>query len=615
MTVNYGAVYSSNGDTLTLDGVNIYASPRSSTSQYTYGFQEWSPSSGTVSGPTTITAVFTRTLNYYSVSIVPNDADYGSVSSSTVSVPYNSAITVAGNLVHIGEYTITATPTPQTAEYNYFFVNWYCSAYTVTGDGVSVMANFNRALRSYTVYFTSDEPTWGTVDTYSITVDYGAQVSATGNTLYVASYTIVATPASDTAQYDYEFDYWSQNSGTITGETVISAHFTRTTLLYTVTIGISNELWGTVSPNTVTVPYGAPVSAIDNELTIGSETIVATPSADTDIYHYAFDNWSQDSGYITGTTLITATFVRTTIGFVVTFQSNDTSMGEVDVASVIVPNGTIVSADGNILTVGSTEVTATPHDDTAQYLFAFNNWSQDSGTITEDTTITANFTRTLRSYTVTISTNNADYGTVSVGTISADYGTPISVHGTTLTVGSTSSVASETADTAQYTYTFVRWEGVVPSVSGDCTITANFTRTLNHYTVSFTVAQGSGTWSVSTMNVAYGTVISLADTTVTVGDRTSVFTKTSDTESKAYVLDSIMIPALVVTFDITVYADVSVYHQMPAFNIVQPQYADIDVHKEEGPAWSLILVVPILVIVSLIIYAIRFGRDDGYNDF
>lgn len=97
----------------------------------------------------------------------------------------------------------------------------------------------------------------------------------------------------------------------------------------------------------------------------------------------------------------------------VTIAQNEDTWGNVSQASVTaVADQTVVSASSNVLTIGgTTEITATPNPQDDQYTYAFSNWTNIpvSGKITEDVTITANFTRTPRTYNVTYNMNGGGW--------------------------------------------------------------------------------------------------------------------------------------------------------------------------------------------------------------
>ena len=98
--------------------------------------------------------------------------------------------------------------------------------------------------------------------------------------------------------------------------------------------------------------------------------------------------------------------------YTVTFQSSDSSAGTVSPNTVTVPYGTTYSVNGNVMTFSDGQtVTATPSPATAQYTYAFDSWSSASGTVTGDMTITANFTK-IDNHEVTFAVNNAEFGSV-----------------------------------------------------------------------------------------------------------------------------------------------------------------------------------------------------------
>ncbi len=133
---------------------------------------------------------------------------------------------------------------------------------------------------------------------------------------------------------------------------------------------------------------------------------------------------------------------------------------------------------------------------TAEYSYTFSGWSPSVGAITANTTYTAQFTATKRTYTVTW--KNAD-GTVLETDTGVAYGTTPTYNGATPTK----------ASTAQYNYTFSGWSPSVSAITGATTYTAQFTETVRKYTVTVSAEGGSvsggGTYE-------YGSVITLTAT-------------------------------------------------------------------------------------------------------
>ena len=531
-----GSTITVSGNQITVGGTTITATPTTATAEYTYAFSGWSVSNGdTVTANMSITASFTRTTNNYTVTIAVNDANYGSVSNSSVTVPYGTAISSNGNVLSIGSTNITATPTTDTDQYDYAFSSWTGASGTVTG-AKTITANFTRTTINYTVTVAVNDGTYGSVSNNSVTVPYGTSISAASNVLSIGSTDVTATPSADTAQYDYGFGSWSgiPVSGTVTGNVTITANFTRATLEYTVTITVNNSNYGSVDTNSVTVPYGTPISSNGNVLTIGSTDVTATPTTATDQYTYTVSSWSNipAGGTVTGDITVTANFAQFVRNYTVTITVNPTGYGSVNLSSVTVPYGTAISSSDNVLTIGGTNITATAASPTTENIYAFSSWTGASGTVTADKTITANFTQSVRNYTVTIAVNNGTYGSVSNNSVTVPYGTSITANESTLTIGTTNVTATPTTATDEFTYGFGAWSNIPAggTVTGTLTVTANFTRTTNQYTVTIaTTPNGYGSVDTNSVTVDYGSAIVASSNELTIGSTTVTATAANPT--------------------------------------------------------------------------------------
>ena len=143
--------------------------------------------------------------------------------------------------------------------------------------------------------------------------------------------------------------------------------------------------------------------------------------------------------------------------YTVTVAKNDNSYGTVSAASIAnVRAGEATYVTDNTLYIAGTTVTATPAENTAQYIYAFDNWSGVPATITAATTVTANFTRTANDYTLTWDLNGGTVTTAGTGADVDATGTP------------SSSVAYGTAITAPVVekagYEFIGWD-VTPAAT------------------------------------------------------------------------------------------------------------------------------------------------------
>ena len=179
--------------------------------------------------------------------------------------------------------------------------------------------------------------------------------------------------------------------------------------------------------------------------------------------------------------------------YAITFSVSNAAFGNVSVSSLSVSHGTTYSVDGTTLTFSDGQkVSVTPASATAQYSYSFSNWSSTSGTITRATTLTANFTRSIRSYTVTIGRNNADYGTVSSASVLVQHGTTYSTSGGTLTFSDGQKVKASATSVTGYNTSVSSWTPSSGTITGGTTITANFTRTAISYSFNLNILNPDG---------------------------------------------------------------------------------------------------------------------------
>lgn len=120
-----------------------------------------------------------------------------------------------------------------------------------------------------------------------------------------------------------------------------------------------------------------------------------------------------------------------------------------------------------------------------------------------------------------------EYGSVTPAVLeNVPYGTQIYIDGDTLTIDGRKVTAAAAEPTAQYTYAFDSWSGIPADhiVTGPLTITPNFTRTVNLYTVEF-VSDNPDWGSVGRSvieNVPYGSEVGCYGNAIVIC-RTEVF--------------------------------------------------------------------------------------------
>ena len=194
---------------------------------------------------------------------------------------------------------------------------------------------------------------------------------------------------------------------------------------------------------------------------------------------------------------------------IVTIAIDNPEYGSLTYTHIVnVENGAAINIDGNKITIGDTEITATAKDNTAQYTYAFTGIEGDPKTVVGNDTLTANFTRTVNKYTVNIVSNKAEYGDVDVHeVVDVEYGTAITVNENVITIGETV-ITATAVNNAQYTCEFKGFDGATATVEGSVTITANFEGEVNKYTVTFEMGEGT---AMDPIDVDYGTPASALD--------------------------------------------------------------------------------------------------------
>ncbi len=424
----------SEGTVPTYDGAEPI---KAADAQYSYVFAGWTPEVVAANGDVTYTAVFTSMLNKYSVTWKNGDTtletdenvEYGTIPTYNGAEPQKAA----------------------DAQYVYVFSGWSPVVSEVVGN-VTYVAQFTSAPNSYTIVWKNDDTTLETDEN----VTYGSTPSYDG-----------ATPTkAATAQYSYTFSGWTPQISSVTGSVTYQAQFTETLRTYTVTFYSED---GATVLDTVTVEYGS--NAVYSK---------STPVKNATAGHtYVFEKWvttqggsvADDLTNVIGDRSVYAyfkEFVRTVTVYIV---PNNTDYGTVSISTLNnVPYGATITVNGNTVTINGQTVTANANTATAQYTYTFANWTADA-TVGNDTIITANFSRSVNSYTVTWKNGNDTLETDE----NVAYGTTPVYNGTQPTKESDN----------ENIYAFSGWSPAISSVTGDITYIAQFTTTANKHTVVF----------------------------------------------------------------------------------------------------------------------------------
>ena len=550
-----GSYFSVSGTTLTINNTPITATKHADDDHWIYSFDGWYDAltggnpitaSTRVTSDMNVYARFSQTLATHTALVESSNINYGTVSvGSLTNIPYGETFTVTGNTLSIYNQSVVALATEDTVRYEYSFDGFETEGIPiVTGmamtSDMTIRAVFSSTELLYTVIISSNNTDYGDVDVKSITgVPGGSSFTVNGNELELAGTTVRATKTTDNAQYTYGFAGWYDaltggneitSLTTVTSNMNVYARFTATVNNYTVTIQDDGSGYGSVSQASITnVPYGTNITINGQSINVNGTPVTASTLNDTDQYDYAFINWTVNgtpvsaSYQVQGNVTIQANFDRYTKTYDVNFSVNEPTYGTVS-RNIIqsVPYGESYTVNGNVLTLYNNTVTATPVNN-AQYLGSLVGWFDaptggneitDLSTVTGEAMIYARFTASIKEYTVTIQSNDDEYGTVSASSVSnVPYGTSITVNGQALTVNGTPITATAETDDDQYHYSFVNWTvSNTPittsyTVQGNVTIKANFSREMKTYNVNFSTNNNDyGSVSLSFINdVPYGT--------------------------------------------------------------------------------------------------------------
>ena len=217
-----------------------YFTASSGGTQY-YGSDGSSLRNYTTAGTMTLHAQWEAVPTYTLTGTVDSGSTgYGTVSSAISGINSGTAYTISSNTITVGGSTLTATPTADTAQYDYEFSKWTdtsgttLSNGTITGD-LTVKAWFTRTVKKYAVTFTTGS---GVTSIYLSTNSDGSGTQySSGKTFdYGTTVYVFGTLRQGWAKQD---SWTLKNEGT------------RLYLLNTVTTNSAQAL-GTISAKTVT---------------------------------------------------------------------------------------------------------------------------------------------------------------------------------------------------------------------------------------------------------------------------------------------------------------------------------------------------------------------------
>ena len=315
------------------------------------------------------------------------------------------------------EYGINPTHTDPVKEsdqqFSYSFSGWQPEIQKVTGDA-TYKATFQSVTRSYTITWLDDAG--NTIDTSS--VEYGINP-------------IHADPVKESdQQYTYSFSGWQPEIQQVTGDAIYKPTFQPVTRSYTIT-------WLDDTGNTIDI----------SSVEYGSNPTHADPVKESDQqFSYSFSGWQPEIQKVTGDTTYKATFQSITKSYTITWvDDTGKTIDSSSVAYGVLPTHTDPTKEAS-----------------QQFTYTFHSWSPKIQPVTENTTYTATYLRTIRSYTITWMNDAGEIIDTSM-----------------VAYGSKPTHVDPIKEPDQpYTYVFSGWKPTITKVSGDATYKASFIKTL-----------------------------------------------------------------------------------------------------------------------------------------
>lgn len=368
---------------------------------------------------------------------------------------------VDGKVVHVqkvkygenADTSVLVTPTKDsTPEYDYVFAGWQGNTQNITSD-TQLVAQFTPVRRQYTVTFK-----YGDNQVLSQKVYYGEAAKAPNAS---------EVKKSPTAQYDYVFTGWDNVFDKVTDNITVNALYSQTLRVYRVDFYMDDTLLKSES-----VVYGYSATAPEK---------VVKPA---DKYNtYEFIGWDGTFDNVTSNLEIRAQFDATPVLYKVTFVDwNDVVLGS-DEVEYLQPASLGFEPQ---------------RESNDKYDYTFTGWSQSVDSVEDNMTVKAQYSESLREFTVTF--NYGDGETLSQ----------------TVTYGEAAIAPEDVnkSETVSTIYVFIGWDYAFDCVTSDMIVTAQYREDVKEYEVKFMVDDTC----IKSEIVLYGNSATAPDTVVKVKD-------------------------------------------------------------------------------------------------
>lgn len=357
------------------------------------------------------------------------------------------------------------TPTKEaTAQYTYAFSHWAdadgatVGLGTTVGGAVSLTAVYTATVNSYTVKFVYGD------DLEDVqTVEYGKAAKEPTENL----------EKSATATTRYIFQGWENaNWLNVTGNMTINAVYLEVEAYHTVRFYAEDGKTLLSAPQYVR--YGKDTLTLPDTTQIVKQQTVS--------HTFAFTGWDytdkEGAEHFISHEDLTAMVNAVDADY--TFKAHfEATIRQYTVLFYDDDRTTVLSSQSVDYGTSATEPATPTKEMTAQWVYTFAGWDSDAWTnISGDTVVYATYSQELRKYNVTFVYGNVDDQS------SADYRTTTIQTGYGLKPEVPADIDTTRPSTAKYDFTFSGWDGLL-EVNGDMTVTANYSRKIRAYKVTF----------------------------------------------------------------------------------------------------------------------------------
>lgn len=409
---------------------------------YTYEFIDWDKDFDNIVENTDVHARFDKISNTFAVQYVNWDG----------SLLYTDYVETDGESVYVGE-----TPTREPNDKNtYEFVGWTNSEmFGKVTQSFAAQAIFEENVRTYVVTFNYGHNLQKVIEG----IPYGANLKSDEN---FSDEIPTDVKKDSTIDKDFEFIDWDRYLEVIYSDMEVNAIYKETTRRYIISFVNAGSVIKTQEVEYGKYPTAPSDIVFRNDTVQWNYTFLGWKVSDNDILEdeSGFVGVNPNEDIVKGNITYTAIYLRKIQRYVVRFFNDEGD--QEPIGEITVDYGTDIIES---LLAPTASKTSTP-----RYHYKFDRWSRDLTFISADIDTYAKYQEIDRSYKVTFMNGDEIYAEYMVV---YDKASPLPDENPTQN------------STAQYDFEFIDWTGGYSHIIDDTIITANYSKHVRFYKVTF----------------------------------------------------------------------------------------------------------------------------------